>query len=117
MITKFDLYLAGMQRRLRNKSTYQMAEDDFKKKYGHKFSKNNISTTQIPYALVSSMFIPGSLLRRLHWHHIESQFETFQGLVQITRQSISASTPGASSGYARGKNTLFNGTSEIIYFT
>ena len=60
VITKFDLYLAGMQRRLRYKSTYQMAEDDFKKKYGHKFSKNNISTTQIPYALVSSMFIPGS---------------------------------------------------------
>ena len=60
VITKFDLYLAGMQRRLRNKSTYQMAEDDFKKKYGHKFSKNNINTTQIPYALVSSMFIPGS---------------------------------------------------------
>ena len=57
VITKFDLYVAGMQRRLR-KGTYQMAEEDFKKKYGHKFSKSDISTTEIPYALVSSMFIP-----------------------------------------------------------
>ena len=57
VITKFDLYVAGMQRHSRNKSTYQTAEEDFKKKYGHKFSKN-MSATQILYALVSSMFIP-----------------------------------------------------------
>lgn len=61
VITKFDLYVVGLQRRagMKNKISYQSAEDDFKKNFGHIFNK-----TQGQYTLVSSMFMS----RFLHLH-------------------------------------------------
>lgn len=58
VVTKFDLYVAGLQRRsgTKTKISYQLAEDDFKKEFDHTFDKKSMSEGQIPYALVSSMF-------------------------------------------------------------
>jgi hypothetical protein len=57
VVTKFDLYVAGLQRRsgTMTKISYQSAEDDFKKEFDQTFDKS-MSEGQIPYALVSSMF-------------------------------------------------------------
>ena len=65
VFTKFDLYVAGLQRRsgTKDKISYQFAEDDFKKELDHTFYKS-MSEGQIPYALVSSMFL--SRLHRLY---------------------------------------------------
>ena len=58
VITKFDLYVAGLQRRfMKKKISYQSAEEDFNKKYGPQFGKNSITKGLIPHVLVSSMFI------------------------------------------------------------
>lgn len=66
VVTKFDLYIADMQRRagMKNKISYKSAEDDFRKEFGHTFDKNSASQGQIRYALVSSTFM--SRLRHLH---------------------------------------------------
>ena len=58
VVTKFDLYVAGLQRRsgTKTKISYQSAEDDFKKEFDHTFDKKSKIEEQIPYALVSSMF-------------------------------------------------------------
>ena len=66
VFTKFDLYVAGLQRRsgTTDKISFQTAEDDFKKEFDHNFDKKSMSEGQIPYALVSSMFL--SRLHRLY---------------------------------------------------
>ena len=58
VMTKFDLYVAGLMRPFRMKKiSYQFAEDDFNKKYGQQLAKNGITKGLIPHVLVSSMFI------------------------------------------------------------
>lgn len=66
VITKFDLYVASLQRRsgTETKISYQSAEDNFKKEFDLTFDKKSMSEGQIPYALVSSMFL--SRLHRLY---------------------------------------------------
>jgi hypothetical protein len=59
VITKYDLYVASLRRRTGMEDTisYRSAEVIFKQTFGHKFDNNNISRGQIPYALVSGMFM------------------------------------------------------------
>ncbi|KAF8716708.1 hypothetical protein AX14_012230 [Amanita brunnescens Koide BX004] len=101
VITKFDLYVAGLQRRfMKKKISYQSAEEDFNKKYGPQFGKNSITKGLIPHVLVS-----------------KTQFDTFQRLVQITRESIRTETPGVSSGHGRGSDEDRSGSAQIALAT
>ena len=53
VITKFDLYIAGLLRRGKIKS--QSAEETFQQTFGKKFKKGGVGQDRpIPYALVSS---------------------------------------------------------------
>ena len=58
VITKFDLYIAGLSKRgkLKGPNISQAAEQMFEQTFGHKFKKGVSQDRPIPYALVSSMF-------------------------------------------------------------
>ncbi len=58
VITKFDLYIAGLSKRgkLKGPNISEAAEQLFKQTFGHKFEKGGVSQDRpIPYALVASM--------------------------------------------------------------
>ncbi|KAF8711487.1 hypothetical protein AX14_013264 [Amanita brunnescens Koide BX004] len=100
VITKFDHYVLRLSRFGMKTISYQSAEDEFNKKYGPQFSKNGITKGLIPHILVS-----------------ETQLNTLQRLVQITRQSIRTETPGVSSGHGRGSDEDRSGSAQIALAT
>ena len=118
VITKCDLYIASLRRRAGIEDTirYQSAEGIFEETFGHRFDNSNISRGQMPYALVSGMFM--SRFLHLDWHLCAvSEPEALRRLVKITMESIRAEIPGRWSRLARGRSYLLDRATENNRFT
>ncbi|KAF8351828.1 kinase-like domain-containing protein [Amanita rubescens] len=102
VITKFDLYIAGLSKRgkLKGPNISQAAEQMFEQTFGHKFKKGGVSQDRpIPYALVS-----------------KSRSDTLQRLVQVTMEHIGAESSSLTSGLP-GSDENQSGSAQIALAT